>query len=87
MPATPGRLRIVIAEDAAIMRDGLTQTLTRRGHEVVAAVPDAEALRLAVGEHRPDVALIAVRMPASPINRPAATTAIGPDRSSAWAAA
>jgi DNA-binding NarL/FixJ family response regulator len=63
MTATPERLRIVIAEDAAIMRDGLTQTLTRRGHEVVAAVADAEALGLAVEEHRPDVAIIDVRMP------------------------
>jgi DNA-binding NarL/FixJ family response regulator len=56
-------LRIVIAEDAAIMRDGLTQTLTRRGHDVVAAVADGESLRQAVGEHRPDVAIIDVRMP------------------------
>jgi DNA-binding NarL/FixJ family response regulator len=63
MTAVPGRLRIVIAEDAAIMRDGLTQTLTRRGHDVVAAVADAEALRQAVEEHRPDVAIIDVRMP------------------------
>ena len=63
MTATPGRLRIVIAEDAAIMRDGLTQTLARRGHDVVAAVPDAEALRQAVAEYRPDVAIIDVRMP------------------------
>ena len=63
MTAPRERLRIVIAEDAAIMRDGLTQTLTRRGHDVVAAVPDAEALRLAVEEHRPDVAIIDVRMP------------------------
>ena len=39
-----GRLRIVIAEDAAIMRDGLTQTLARRGHDVVSAVADAEAV-------------------------------------------
>src|SRR6202021_956714 len=45
----PASLRIVIAEDAAIMRDGLTQTLTRRGHQVVAAVGDADALRAAVG--------------------------------------
>jgi DNA-binding NarL/FixJ family response regulator len=59
MPA----LRIVIAEDAAIMRDGLTQTLTRRGHDVVAAVADAVALRQAVQEHLPDVAIIDVRMP------------------------
>jgi len=56
-------LRVVIAEDAAIMRDGLTQTLTRRGHEVVAAVADAVALRQAVAEHLPDVAIIDVRMP------------------------
>jgi len=63
MTATPERLRIVIAEDAAIMRDGLTQTLTRRGHDVVAAVADAEALRQAVDEHEPDVAIIDVRMP------------------------
>jgi DNA-binding NarL/FixJ family response regulator len=63
MTVTPERLRIVIAEDAAIMRDGLTQTLTRRGHDVVAAVCDAEALRQAVAEHRPDVAIIDVRMP------------------------
>ena len=48
----PPGLRIVIAEDAAIMRDGLTQTLTRRGHDVVAAVADAEALRQAV-RHAP----------------------------------
>jgi DNA-binding NarL/FixJ family response regulator len=56
-------LRIVIAEDAAIMRDGLTQTLIRRGHDVVAAVADAGALRQAVDTHRPDVAIIDVRMP------------------------
>ena len=59
----PAPLRIVIAEDAAIMRDVLTQTLTRRGHEVVAAVADAVALRQAVAEHLPDVAIIDVRMP------------------------
>ncbi|MBV9381305.1 MAG: response regulator transcription factor [Streptosporangiaceae bacterium] len=57
------QLRIVIAEDAAIMRDGLTQTLTRRGHDVVAAVADADALRQAVDAHLPDVAIIDVRMP------------------------
>ncbi len=56
-------LRIVIAEDAAIMRDGLTQTLIRRGHDVVAAVGDSAALRKAVDTHRPDVAIIDVRMP------------------------
>jgi DNA-binding NarL/FixJ family response regulator len=63
MTVTTEGLRIVIAEDAAIMRDGLTQTLTRRGLDVVAAVGDAEALRQAVAEHLPDVAIIDVRMP------------------------
>jgi len=57
------QLRIVIAEDAAIMRDGLTQTLSRRGHDVVAAVADAASLRQAVDTHLPDVAIIDVRMP------------------------
>jgi DNA-binding NarL/FixJ family response regulator len=56
-------LRIVIAEDAAIMRDGLTQTLVRRGHDVVAAVGDPAALLAAVAEHKPDVAVVDVRMP------------------------
>jgi DNA-binding NarL/FixJ family response regulator len=59
----PPPLRVVIAEDAAIMRDGLTQTLTRRGHHVVAAVADGESLLRAVGELQPNVAIIDVRMP------------------------
>jgi DNA-binding NarL/FixJ family response regulator len=58
-----GSLRLVIAEDAVIMRDGLTQTLTRRGHEVVAAVGDPDSLLTAVGEYQPDVAIVDVRMP------------------------
>jgi DNA-binding NarL/FixJ family response regulator len=57
------RLRIVLAEDAAIMRDGLTQTLTRRDHDVVAAVADPASLGQAVADHEPDVAIIDVRMP------------------------
>ena len=58
-------MRIVIAEDAAILRDGLIQLLTDRGHEVVAAVSDGDALRAAVAEHDPDVAVVDVRMPPS----------------------
>jgi DNA-binding NarL/FixJ family response regulator len=56
-------MRIVIADDAAILRDGLAHLLTARGHEVVAGVGDAGALRAAVAEHRPDVAVIDIRMP------------------------
>jgi DNA-binding NarL/FixJ family response regulator len=56
-------MRIVIAEDAAVIRAGLTEILADRGHHVVAAVGDAEALTAAVAEHRPDVAIVDVRMP------------------------
>jgi DNA-binding NarL/FixJ family response regulator len=56
-------VRIVIAEDAAILRDGLIQLLTDRGHDVVAAVGDGDALRAAVAEHDPDVAVVDIRMP------------------------
>ncbi|WP_106402346.1 response regulator transcription factor [Actinocorallia populi] len=56
-------MRVVIADDAVILRDGLAQLLELRGHTVVAAVKDAEALRHAVAEHGPDIAVIDVRMP------------------------
>jgi DNA-binding NarL/FixJ family response regulator len=56
-------LRVVIAEDAAVLRDGLVQLLDSRGFEVLADVADAEALLAAVREHRPDVAVVDVRMP------------------------
>jgi DNA-binding NarL/FixJ family response regulator len=56
-------MRVVIAEDAALMREGLVGLLTDRGHEVCAAVADADALLAAVAEHRPDVAVVDVRMP------------------------
>jgi DNA-binding NarL/FixJ family response regulator len=56
-------MRIVIAEDAAVIRAGLKEILTDRGHEVVAAVGDAVALRAAVAEHQPDIAIVDVRMP------------------------
>jgi DNA-binding NarL/FixJ family response regulator len=56
-------VRIVIAEDSAILREGLVQLLGMRGHEVVAAVPEPAALLAAVAEHHPDVAVIDIRMP------------------------
>lgn len=55
--------RLVIAEDSAILRDGLAQLLLERGHDVVAAVGDAAALLAAVDEHTPDVAIVDIRMP------------------------
>ncbi|WP_280335835.1 response regulator transcription factor [Nocardia wallacei] len=65
MTATGRALRIVIAEDSAILRDGLAGLLTDRGHEVVEMVGDAERLSEAVDAHRPDVAVVDVRMPPS----------------------
>ena len=56
-------MRIVIAEDAAVIRAGLVEILADRGHEVVAAVGDAESLLAAVAGHQPDVAIVDVRMP------------------------
>ena len=56
-------MRVVIAEDAAVLRELLAQMLTERGHEVCASVGDAEGLRAAVAEHRPDVGVVDIRMP------------------------
>jgi DNA-binding NarL/FixJ family response regulator len=56
-------MRVVIAEDAAMMREGLTRLLTDRGHEVCAAVSDGAALLAAVARHRPDVTVVDIRMP------------------------
>ena len=56
-------MRVVIAEDLALLRDGLERLLRDSGCEVVAAVADGEALLDAVEEHRPDVAIVDVRLP------------------------
>jgi DNA-binding NarL/FixJ family response regulator len=55
--------RVVIAEDAAILREGLAQLLADRGFEVAAAVADGDGLLAAVARHRPDVTVVDVRMP------------------------
>ncbi len=54
---------MVIAEDAALFREGLARLLADRGHHVAAAVADPDALIAAVAEHRPDVAVADIRMP------------------------
>jgi DNA-binding NarL/FixJ family response regulator len=56
-------MRIVIAEDSAILRECLAQLLTIRGHEIVAAVGEPVALLATVAEQAPDVAVIDIRMP------------------------
>ncbi|MEV8065183.1 response regulator transcription factor [Streptomyces sp. NPDC085995] len=56
-------MRVVVAEDSALLRDGLVQLLELRGVETVAAVADAETLLAAVAAHAPDVAVIDIRLP------------------------
>ncbi len=56
-------MRIVIAEDSALLREGLARLLTTAGHEVIAAVTDGDALLDAVRMHQPDLSIIDVRMP------------------------
>lgn len=58
-------LSVVIAEDSAILRDGLVQLLADRGFSVTRAVSDAASLERAVAEDRPDVAVVDIRMPPS----------------------
>ncbi|NUS09619.1 MAG: response regulator transcription factor [Nonomuraea sp.] len=56
-------MRVVIAEDAVLLREGLVGLLERFGHTVAASVGDASALIEAVAEHRPDAVVTDVRMP------------------------
>jgi DNA-binding NarL/FixJ family response regulator len=58
-------LRVVIADDAALVRDGVAALLRDHGVEVAATASDSAELREAVARHRPDVALVDIRMPPS----------------------
>lgn len=58
-------MRIVVADDAVLIRSGLVKLLEEFECEVVAAVGDGDALVAAVAEHRPDVSVVDVRMPPS----------------------
>jgi DNA-binding NarL/FixJ family response regulator len=58
-------VRVVIADDSVLLREGLQLLLTEAGHDVVAAVGDGPALVAALLEHRPDLGLVDVRMPPS----------------------
>jgi DNA-binding NarL/FixJ family response regulator len=56
-------MRVVIGEDSALFREGLARLLQDAGHTVAAKAADACALMAAVEQHRPDLAIIDVRMP------------------------
>lgn len=53
----------MVADDSALLREGLVRLLAEAGHEVVAAVGDAPTLLAAVAEHAPDLAVVDIRMP------------------------
>jgi DNA-binding NarL/FixJ family response regulator len=61
--APTGPLRIVIADDSVLLREGLAEVLSSRGFEVVAQAGDGEELLRKVAGHKPDVALVDIRMP------------------------
>jgi DNA-binding NarL/FixJ family response regulator len=58
-------LRVAIAEDSALIREGLARLIEESGGTVVAKVGDGDAFVAAVEEHRPDVSVVDVRMPPS----------------------
>src|SRR4051812_38977351 len=58
-------MRVVIADDAVLLREGLVRLVEENGHAVVAAVGDGPSLVEAVATHKPDVSIVDVRMPPS----------------------
>jgi len=56
-------VRVVVADDSVLFREGLVRLLAEKGHEVLDAVGDATALQEAVERNQPDLAVIDVRMP------------------------
>jgi DNA-binding NarL/FixJ family response regulator len=56
-------VRVILAEDSTLLREGLVRLLAEEGHDVVAAVDDAQALVEAVARDQPDIVVTDVRMP------------------------
>jgi DNA-binding NarL/FixJ family response regulator len=56
-------MRVVVAEDVMLTREGITRLLTDAGVEVLGEAEDADALLRLVAEHRPDAAIVDIRMP------------------------
>jgi DNA-binding NarL/FixJ family response regulator len=61
---TPQPIRIVVADDNALLREGIASLLEDAGHQVVGRSPDADDLLLKVRSYSPDLAIVDVRMPA-----------------------
>ena len=67
-PLARGALRVVIADDSALVRDGVAAVLRECGVHVAAIASDADSLYREVERHRPDVALVDIRMPPTNTN-------------------
>ena len=63
MHPQPATIRVVIAEDGVLLREGLAGLLERFGFQTIAVVGDAEGLKTAVAEHAPDLVITDIRMP------------------------
>ncbi|MFC0358223.1 response regulator [Kytococcus schroeteri] len=61
--STSPSLRVVVADDSVLLREGLQLILADAGHQVVAGVGDGDAFVAAMAEHRPDLGIVDVRMP------------------------
>jgi DNA-binding NarL/FixJ family response regulator len=60
---TPRVLRVVVADDSALLREGIASLLEEAGHEVVGRAASADDLLLKVRSYKPDIAIVDVRMP------------------------
>ncbi len=56
-------MRVILVDDAALVREGIARVLAEHGFDVVAQLPDAESLLQAVATYRPDVVVVDIRMP------------------------
>ncbi|MER5742006.1 MULTISPECIES: response regulator transcription factor [unclassified Streptomyces] len=56
-------MRVILAEDSTLLREGLVRLLAEEGHEVLAALGDAVTLLKEVEEQRPDIVVVDIRMP------------------------
>ena len=65
--STPQSLRIVVADDNALLREGIALLLEEAGHEIVGRSPNGDDLLLKVRSYSPDIAIVDVRMPAGDV--------------------
>jgi DNA-binding NarL/FixJ family response regulator len=72
-----GTVRLVPADDAVLIRDGLARLLAEAGFDVMAQVGDATSLLALVAEHQPDVAVVDIRMPPTGLSGTSVTTCPG----------